>query len=56
MKQIGIDLVKVSMNFPVALWKRLRVKAAQEDTTATDILVRLAKEYLSRPRKEKKSR
>ncbi len=47
MKQKG-ELVKISMNLPPALWKKLKFKALDEDTTATDILVRLAKEYLAR--------
>lgn len=51
MKQAGIDLVKVSMNLPVSLWKRLKIRAAQEETTATEIIVRLVKEYLSKPKK-----
>lgn len=45
--QRGIELVKISMNLPPALWKRLRAKALQEDTTATEIIVRLIKEYLA---------
>ncbi len=47
MKQKG-ELVKISMNLPPDLWKKLKFKALEEDTTATDILVRLAKEYLAR--------
>ena len=47
MKQRGIDLVKISMNLPPALWKRLRAKALQEDTTATEIVVRLIRQYLA---------
>jgi macrodomain Ter protein organizer (MatP/YcbG family) len=53
-RQRGIELVKISMNLPPALWKRLRAKALQEDTTATDIIVRLIKEDLSTPQKKEK--
>ncbi len=52
MKQKG-ELVKISMNLPPDLWKKLKFKALEEDTTATDILVRLAKEYLARTKGKK---
>jgi hypothetical protein len=45
-KQEG-KLIKVSMNFPPALWKALQYRALEENTTATAIMVRLAKEYLA---------
>jgi hypothetical protein len=45
-KQEG-KLVKVSMNFPPALWKALQHRALDENTTATAIMVRLVREYLT---------
>jgi len=47
MKQEG-TLVKVSMNFPPALWKDLQHRALEESTTATAIIVRLVTEYLGK--------
>jgi hypothetical protein len=49
MKQEG-KLIKVSMNFPPALWKALQFRALEENTTATAIIVRLAREYLAKRR------
>jgi hypothetical protein len=46
--QRGEDLVKVSMNLPRELWKKLKLKAVRDDTTATKVLVKLAEEYLGR--------
>ena len=46
MKQKG-ELVKISMNLPPDLWRKLKFKALEENTTATDILLRLAKKYLA---------
>ena len=40
----GGDLEKVSINFPRDLWKKLRVKAAEEDTTITQLLVQLVEQ------------
>ncbi len=40
----GLDLQKISINFPRQLWKKLKVKAAEEDTTITQILVRLVEQ------------
>src|SRR5262245_5021357 len=48
-KQEG-KLIKVSMNFPPSLWKELQYRALEENTTVTAIMVRLAKEYLSKRR------
>ncbi len=45
-KQKG-ELVKISMNLPPDLWRQLKFKALEENTTATDILLRLAKKYLA---------
>ncbi len=46
---------KISINFPSGLWKELKLKALQEDTTVTEVLVRLTKEYLRKPRKKRHS-
>ena len=55
MKQKG-ELVKISMNLPPDLWKQLRLKALEENTTATDILVRLAGKYLATTKGKKRRR
>ena len=55
MKQKG-ELVKISMNLPPDLWKQLRLKALEENTTATDILVRLARKYLATTKGKKRRR
>ena len=47
-------MTKVSMNIPPDLWKALKFKALEENTTATEILVRLATEYLAKARKSNK--
>ena len=39
---------KVSINFPRELWKQLKVRAAEEETTVTEILMRLSREYLAK--------
>jgi hypothetical protein len=44
----GADLVRVSMLFPRSLWKRLRMKAVNEDTTATKLIVNLVEEYIKK--------
>jgi hypothetical protein len=55
MKQEG-KLIKVSMNFPPALWKALQYRALEESTTVTAIMVRLAKEYLAKRRPKVKAK
>ena len=55
MKQIGINLVKISMNLPVNVWKRLKLRAVHENTTATNIVVRIIEEHLGK-RKKKEAR
>jgi hypothetical protein len=52
-KQTGENLVKISMNLPKDLWRQLKIKAAQADTTATDIVLKLCKEYIGRSKKRK---
>lgn len=42
----GFDLQKISINFPRDLWKKLRLKALQDDTTVTQILVELVERDL----------
>jgi hypothetical protein len=54
-KQEG-KLVKVSMNFPPALWKALKYRALEENTTTTAIIVRLAAEYLAQPIAKRKKK
>lgn len=44
----GEDLVLVSMKFPKRLWEGLKQRAARDDTTATAILAKLAKEHLAK--------
>jgi hypothetical protein len=39
---------KISINFPRDLWKQLKLRALEDDTTVTDILVRLSKEYFAK--------
>ncbi len=39
---------KVSINFPKELWKQLKVRAAEEETTVTEILMRLSREYFAK--------
>jgi len=51
-KQVG-DLVKVSMNFPRELWWRIKVEAAERDTTATDLVMQLCQKRF-RQRKPKR--
>lgn len=53
--QRGEDLVQVSMRVPRALWKKLRLRAVHDDTTVTNILVKLAQNYLSKRPKDRKS-
>ena len=52
----GLDLQKISINFPRQMWKTLRVKAAEEDTTVTQILVRLVEQDLGIKRGKEKRR
>ena len=39
---------KISINFPRDLWKQLKLRALEDDTTVTDILVRLSKKYFAK--------
>jgi hypothetical protein len=55
MKQEG-KLVKVSMNFPPALWKSLQYCALDEGTTATGIIIRLVREYLAKRKPKVKAK
>ena len=46
--------MKISLNIPPELWNDLKFKALEEKTTATEILVRLAKQYLEKAKGKKK--
>ncbi len=39
---------KVSINFPRELWKQLKARAVEEETTVTEILMRLCRQYLAK--------
>ncbi len=52
----GRGLEKVSINFPSDLWKKLRVKAAEEDTTITQILVQLVEQKFKIPKSKRRIR
>jgi len=52
----GKGLEKVSINFPRDLWRKLRVKAAEEDTTITQILVRLVEQEFNVPKNKRRIR
>jgi len=47
---------KISLNFPGDLWKQLKLRAVEDDTTVTEILVRLSRDYLARGAKKKEGR
>jgi hypothetical protein len=47
---------KISINFPQDLWKQLRLRALEDDTTVTEILVRLSRDYLAKGEKKRRSR
>ena len=48
------ETVKVTCNFPKALWKTLRHRALEDEETVTDILVRLAGKYVVTKREKAK--
>ena len=52
MKQQG-KLIKVSLNVPPDLWSKLKHAAIDENTTATEILVRLATQYFGKAKTKK---
>ncbi len=52
----GAGLEKISINFPRDLWKKLRVKAAVEDTTITQLLVQLVERELKIPKDKRRIR
>ncbi len=52
----GRGLEKVSINFPSDLWKKLRVKAAEEDTTITQLLVQMVEQELGIPKNKRRIR
>ena len=47
---------KISINFPGDLWKQLKLRALEDDTTVTEILVRLSRDYLAQKEKKKSDR
>jgi metal-responsive CopG/Arc/MetJ family transcriptional regulator len=52
--QRGEDLVRISMNLPRDMWKRLKIRAAEDESTATEIVVKLLEQYLSETKHQKK--
>ncbi len=52
----GKGLEKISINFPSDLWKQLRVKAAKQDTTITQLLVQLVEQELKIPKGKRRIR
>ncbi len=50
----GENLRKVSMNIPKNLWSKLKVEAAKEDITVTEIILRLCRKHLSRGKKKQR--
>ena len=52
--QRGEDLVRISMNLPREVWKRLKIRAVEDDSTATEIVVKLLEQYLSEKTHKKK--
>ncbi len=46
------EMRKVSINFSKDLWTRLKVRAANEDTTVTEILMRLSRDYFAKGKKK----
>ena len=55
-KMEGGNLEKISINFPRDLWKKLRVKAAEDDTTVTQLLVELVEQYFGIPKNKRRVR
>ena len=47
-QQRGVDLFRVTMNLPRDLWRRLKLQAVKDDTTATSIVVKLVEAYLNK--------
>ena len=50
----GRGLKKVSINFPTDLWKKLTVKAAEEDSTITQLLVQLVEQDFKVPKNKRR--
>jgi hypothetical protein len=46
------EKVKISLDFPKELWKALKMKALEDEETATGILVRLTQNYLASKKKK----
>ncbi len=45
------DVIKTSLNLPAALWKRVKIRALEEDRNAQDIVIEMLEKYLRKPRK-----
>ncbi len=52
----GKGLEKISINFPRDLWKKLKLKAAEEDTTITQLLVQLVEQKFNIPKGKRRIR
>ncbi len=46
------EMRKVSINFSKDLWTKLKIRAAEEDTTVTEILMRLSRDYFAKGKKK----
>ncbi len=47
---------KTSLNLPADLWKKVRIRALEEDRNAQEIVIEMLEEYLRRPKKGGRSR
>ncbi len=47
---------KTSLNLPADLWKKVRIRALEEDRSAQEVVVQMLEEYLRRPKKGGRSR
>jgi hypothetical protein len=45
------ELKKTTVLLPAALWRRLRIRAAEESTSASQLLIRALEQYLSEKRR-----
>ena len=52
----GKGLEKVSINFPRDLWKKLKLKAVEEDSTITQLLVQLVEQKFNIPKGKRRIR
>ena len=47
---------KTSLNLPAELWKKVRIRALEEDRSAQEIVIEMLEEYLRRSKKGGRSR